>query len=134
MDNKIRNWINDSKLGYFDWNGMIVDKQKLELLLEDVEAYLSEDMDILEVGSNNDWFNVWAIENEWELKVDRDIAYWIEEDLSGTFVMKHDGKVDLISKEELIDMIIDSERAIYCDVSDRMMIENSNGYYCIEAW
>ena len=21
MDNKIRNWINDSKLGYFDWNG-----------------------------------------------------------------------------------------------------------------
>lgn len=133
MDNKIRNWMSNSKLGYFDWNGMIVDKQKLELLLTDAEIYLNEEMDILEVGGS-EWFNVWAIENEWELKVDRDIAYWIEEDLSGTFVMKHLDEVELISKEELIDMIIDSERVIYCDVSDRMMIENSNGYYCIEAW
>lgn len=133
MDNKIRNWINNSKLGYFDWNGIIVDKQKLELLLDNAEIYLNEEMDILEVGGS-DWFNVWAIENEWELKVARDIAYWIEEDLSGTFVMKHLDEVELISKEELIDMIIDSERVIYCDVTDRMMIENSNGYYCIEAW
>lgn len=131
MNNKIRNWISDCKLGYFHCNDEVVNKDQLLEVLKDKDIYLNND--VLEVVVDDNWFAVYKVLEEWELKVDTDTFYFIEENLSETFVIKYDGKEELIDKDKLINKIMNSKSIRYCEVTDLLLMESDN-YYLVEAF
>ena len=131
MDNKIRNWINNSKLGYFHCNDEVVNKDELLEVLKDKDIYLNND--VLEVVVDDSWFAVYPVLEEWELKVDTDTFYFIEENLSETFVIKYDGKEELIDKDKLINKIMNSKYIRYYEATDWLLMESDN-YYLVEAF